>query len=115
MMYPSHSYESQLPGQQATMNMGSFGVAPVGGSFGQPANMQQPLTDMRAGSMGRQDYAYPYPQGQGTYSSQTYAGPGPGGTKAPECEEECAEEECDPDQCGDEQRAPTHSTSCGID
>lgn len=100
MMYPSHSYESQLPVTQG--NMGSFGMNPMPGSFS-----GQPLHPPMAGSMGRQDYNYPYAQSQNAYgSSQTYSGPGPGGTKAPECEEECAEEECDPDQCGDEQRGP---------
>lgn len=115
-MYPSHSYESQIPGPQ--MNMGSFGMNPGVSSFGQQP-MQAPLTDMRVGSMGRQDYQWAGPQSQNPYanvSAQTYQGPGPGGTKAPECEDECAEEECDPDQCGDEQRGPdAQSRPCGID
>jgi len=47
-------------------------------------------------------------------SSATYGGPG--GGKAPECDEECAEEECDPDQCGDEARGPRpEHTIFGID
>lgn len=62
--------------------------------------------------MARQDYTWPPTQSQTQptqnhyVSAQTYSGPGPGGTKAPECEDECAEEECDPDQCGDETRGP---------
>merc|ERR1719271_2256622 len=68
--------------------------------------------------MARQDYSWPAgPQSQNQYASaQTYHGPGPGGTKAPECEEECAEEECDPDQCGDEHRGPNPDKCfCGLD
>jgi len=118
-MYPSHSYESQLPQPQAQMNVGSFGmtVNPAAGSFGQPIPMQQPMPDMRAGSMGRQEYSWPAQSNQNNYvSADTYQGPGPGGTKAPECEDECAEEECDPDQCGDEHRGPKpEGCLCGLD
>jgi len=127
-MYPSHSYESQLPGGSSA-NMNSFGGSPttttylvpsgspavynpVAGSFGQP-----PLLDERTGSLARQEYSWPQAQSQNQYTSApTYGGPGAGGTKAPECEDECAEEECDPDQCGDEQRGPKpEGNSCGID
>lgn len=122
MMYPSHSYEAQMPGTQ--MQMGSFGmqVNPAPGSFGQnmPMPMQQPSPyDMRAASMGRQDYVYPAAPVPHQYvSADTYAGPGPSGTRAPECgDDECAEEECDPDQCGDENRAPAEDRGnpCGLD
>lgn len=106
-MYPSHSYEAQLPGTGLPGT--SFPQVGVGGSFS-----GQPLTDMRNGSVPRQDYQFP--MGNQYASSPSYNGPGPGGTKAPECEEECAEEECDPDQCGDEQRGPKpENCSCGLD
>jgi len=102
MMYPSHSYESQLPTMQT--NVASFGQ--VAGSFSQTQPLQAP--DVWTGGA-------PQPQGQ-YMSAQTYQ-PGYGGPKAQaECEEECVEEECDPDQCGDEQRGPdAESRPCGID
>lgn len=130
-MYPSYSYESQLPGTQMNsfgqqggsfsqqpLNPGSFGPTGHPGSFGQAGSFQQqqPLQAPQSqGQAGAQQW--PQPRAQSHYvGSPTYTGPGPGGTKAPECEEDCAEEECDPDQCGDEQRAPNpENCLCGID
>merc|ERR1719199_1267921 len=109
-MYPSRSYESQLPGTQG--NIGGFGFNPAVGSFG-----QAPLQGERTASMGRQEYPWP-PQSQNQYmSAPTYDGPGASGTKMPgECDDECAEEECDPDHCGDEQRGPNpDGNMCGLE
>jgi len=100
-MYPSHSYESQLPPMQT--NQASFGQAPAG-SFSQTQPLQAP------------DYSMPQQQSH-HMSAQTYQGPGYGAPKAQEeCQDECVEEECDPDQCGDERRGPdADSRVCGID
>jgi len=105
-MHPSYSYESQLPGM-SPMNINSFGLNQAGASFSQT----QPLKDPTYGGQ----YASAPTQNQ-YVSAPTYGGPGPSGTQAPECQDECVEEECDPDQCGDEQRGPKpENCACGVD
>lgn len=115
MMYPSNSYEAQLP---TTM---PGGVTPmIGGSF--QGSFQGPGVGQGPGP-GAHSFQGPRPQSPyaanaGYQSSApTYMGPGPEGTRAaPECEQECAEEECDPDQCGDEHRGPdAENTYFGFD
>jgi len=95
----------------------SYGGNPAAANFAQG----QPLAP-QARSMRTQEYAWPqnvdqYPVAPDQYTSaQTYEGSASGGSKAAECDDECAEEECDVDQCGDENRGPKpENCACGLD